>query len=331
MNKEPLISVIVPIYNVEQYLERCVNSITSQTYKNLEIILVDDGSPDNCPAICDNLAKLDNRIKVFHKSNGGLMAAWIDGVKISNGEFISFVDSDDWVENNYIEHLLEPIINDNEIDMTICDYYVSTNDSQIQKHASKNNIYGLLENSAFENIKKNNLRSFPYYRWNKLFKRSLIEKNLSFCDTRISLCEDVCITAAALLDAKKIYIINKPLYNYYQRSTSIVNSYNKNLIQYFNYLDEKFNELLTSKQYKTEKNISEHYVYLMFMLTKNILTSKEKNKNQLLRELYSSALFKSFKNCKTKNLNFSFKIFSFALKYKLKSLLSLMIKLKSKN
>lgn len=107
MNKEPLISVIVPIYNVEQYLERCVNSITSQTYKNLEIILVDDGSPDNCPAICDNLAKLDNRIKVFHKSNGGLMAAWIDGVKISNGEFISFVDSDDWVENNYIEHLLE--------------------------------------------------------------------------------------------------------------------------------------------------------------------------------------------------------------------------------
>ena len=94
--KEPLISIIVPVYKVEKYLNRCVESIVKQTYSNLEIILVDDGSPDQCPAMCDAWMKKDNRIKVVHKKNGGLSDARNAGMKISKGEFIGFVDSDDW-------------------------------------------------------------------------------------------------------------------------------------------------------------------------------------------------------------------------------------------
>ena len=98
MNKTPLISIIVPIYHVEQYLNRCVESIVNQTYSNLEIILVDDGSPDNCPKMCDDWAKRDSRIKVIHKGNGGLSDARNAGMKIAKGDVISFIDSDDWPE-----------------------------------------------------------------------------------------------------------------------------------------------------------------------------------------------------------------------------------------
>ena len=102
---KPLISIIIPVYNVEQYLHRCVDSVLNQTYKNLEIILVNDGSPDNCPFICDEYAKKDKRIIVVHKENGGLSSARNAGLEIVQGEYISFIDSDDWIHENYNEIL----------------------------------------------------------------------------------------------------------------------------------------------------------------------------------------------------------------------------------
>ena len=103
----PLISVIVPIYNVERYLKACVDSIVNQTYSNLEIILVDDGSPDKCPEICDEYAKRDKRIKVIHQENGGLSAARNAGINVVRGEFLTFIDSDDFVSKNYVELLYD--------------------------------------------------------------------------------------------------------------------------------------------------------------------------------------------------------------------------------
>ena len=97
---EPLVSVIVPVYNVERYLRHCVNSILIQTYHNLEVILVDDGSPDNCPKICDEYAKADARVKVIHKNNGGLSDARNIGMQAASGDYLMFVDSDDWLEKN---------------------------------------------------------------------------------------------------------------------------------------------------------------------------------------------------------------------------------------
>ena len=108
--EEILISVIVPIYNVEAYLNRCVESIVNQTYQKLEIILVDDGSPDNCPRMCDGWASKDNRIKVIHKGNGGLSDARNAGLKIATGEYISFVDSDDWIDRKTFSLVMEKMI-----------------------------------------------------------------------------------------------------------------------------------------------------------------------------------------------------------------------------
>ena len=101
--EQPLVSIIVPIYKVEKYIDRCIMSITNQTYKKIEIILVDDGSPDNCPKICDNYASIDNRIKVIHQNNAGLSVARNNALDICTGEYVAFVDSDDWIENNLIE------------------------------------------------------------------------------------------------------------------------------------------------------------------------------------------------------------------------------------
>lgn len=109
--EQPLISVIVPVYKTEQYLEKCINSIRNQTYRNLEIILIDDGSPDRCGEICDSFSKIDSRIRVFHKKNGGQSSARNMGLDHMNGEYVAFVDSDDWIEDEMYNHLYLNLIN----------------------------------------------------------------------------------------------------------------------------------------------------------------------------------------------------------------------------
>ena len=105
MEKEDLISIVIPVYKVEKYLEKCVESVINQTYKNLEILLVNDGSPDNCPKICDEYAQKDNRIKVIHKENGGLSDARNAGIDVATGKYITFIDSDDYISNDYVEYM----------------------------------------------------------------------------------------------------------------------------------------------------------------------------------------------------------------------------------
>lgn len=116
---KPLVSVVVPVYRVEEYLGTCVESLISQSYDNLEIILVDDGSPDSCGRICDNYTEKDIRVRVLHQANGGVSAARNAGVRVACGDYIAFVDADDWAEPDYIEHLLD-LIFDNSADISVC-------------------------------------------------------------------------------------------------------------------------------------------------------------------------------------------------------------------
>lgn len=122
MNEQKLLSIIIPIYNVEAYLEKCVNSVRNQTYKNIEIILVDDGSPDKCPEICDRFAKEDDRINVIHKENGGQGSARNMGLDIAKGDYIAFIDSDDYVDENMYEIMIEALER-TDSDMSFCGFY----------------------------------------------------------------------------------------------------------------------------------------------------------------------------------------------------------------
>ena len=169
---QPLISVIVPIYKVEEYLDRCVESIVNQTYKNLEIILVDDGSPDNCPQMCDFWAEKDSRIKVVHKENGGLSDARNAGMPFAIGDVVSFIDSDDWVELDMFEKMLSRMQKDNS-DIVSCGVKWVEEDGTVIRDVTVNANEVLDTHSAMKELINDN--KFKQHVWNKLYKYELIK------------------------------------------------------------------------------------------------------------------------------------------------------------
>lgn len=217
MIRKPLISVIVPIYNVEQYLTRCIESIRSQTYSNLEIILVNDGSLDNCHKICDDYERKDNRIKVIHKNNGGLSDARNVGIKISKGEYITCIDSDDFISPFYVENLWIAINQSNcEIATSwFIDYYEG---DKIQE-PRKININDILILDKKEFYKKLLYQDkVEISAWGKLYKSDLfqgVEYPVG------ELYEDISTTYLLVEKSNRIAVIPNVDYFYYQRKTGI--------------------------------------------------------------------------------------------------------------
>lgn len=213
---EPLISVIVPVYKVEKYLNKCVESIIRQTYDNLEIILVDDGSPDNCPIMCDLWAKKDHRIQVIHKQNGGLSDARNAGLNIARGELISFIDSDDWIEQDFFQSLYYAL-SKNDADIAECATSYDTEDGKLLR-VREEAPNSLLDHK--EALRRLVLEDGVYQTvWNKLYRYEII----SGIDFKVGKCnEDDFWTYKVLDKGKSLAIVGKPLYHYLQRSTSII-------------------------------------------------------------------------------------------------------------
>ena len=219
---QPLISIIIPVYKIEKFIDKCIKSIISQTYRNLEIILVDDGSPDKCPGICDKYAKIDNRIKVIHKPNGGLSDARNAGIDICKGDYIGFVDGDDYISENMYEHLLDHCIKCNA-DMSICGIYA------IDEDYSNLSIYNpmIYKETILSNIQALNHLFLTFdvnfeVAWNKLYKRDLFLNKDNIRYPYGKLHEDTYTTYKLLYYANNIAVFNEPLYYYVQRSGSIM-------------------------------------------------------------------------------------------------------------
>ncbi len=212
---KPKISVVLPIYNVEKYLETCVKAMTGQTYQNLEIILVDDGSPDGCPALCDELAKTDERIRVLHKENGGLSDARNAGTQIATGEYITFVDSDDVVTDTYVEYLYS-LIEKYGCDMSLCTHTVVFEDG-------KKIPYGDGTDEMLD--AKECLRRMLYHdvidtsAWAKLYRTDMAREILY---PKGKLFEDIGTTYRFFLASGKIACGYQSQYFYMQRQNSIV-------------------------------------------------------------------------------------------------------------
>lgn len=217
MNKK--VSVIIPVYGVEKYLDRCVNSIIHQTYDNLEIVLIDDGSPDNCPKMCDEWAKRDDRIKVIHKQNGGLSDARNAGLEICTGEYILFVDSDDYIDLTMVEKLLTQLENDNS-DICIAHFSKFYDGELPCKKYSKATEVLSTEDALLRLTPKHYDLSFVT-AWGKLIKKEII-KNLRFAKGKIH--EDEFMCHHLLGNCKKISCTYEPLYFYYINGGGIVNS-----------------------------------------------------------------------------------------------------------
>ena len=235
---EPLVSVIVPVYNVEKYLDRCVESIVNQTYRNLEIILVDDGSPDNCPQMCDDWAKKDERIKVLHKSNGGVSSARNFGINESSGEYISFIDSDDYIRNDMLEIIIK-VADKYNADMVRCSYNIDT--------------YGKDEIVVAEvddeiRIIKNREQFLNDLHWdghkaafiaNKVFKRSSIGE-IRFNENFVA-GEDVLFVYSVLERSNIVVYYDIPLYFYYvhDEQCNSRTDFNYEVFKTFDYLTDQ--------------------------------------------------------------------------------------------
>lgn len=226
VDSNALISVIVPIYNIEQYVGFCIESIIKQTYTNLEIILVDDGSTDRCPALCDLYASKDSRIKVIHKANGGLVSARKAGVSIASGKYIGYVDGDDWIESDYYETMYKSAMKSGA-DIVCAGF---SRDFFSRKVKCNNSVLdGLYEGDSLE-VLFTQMMSYDScftigittYVWNKLFKSEIV-KDVQLCvDEQISIGEDAAVTYPALLKAERVYICDNNSYHYRQREGSML-------------------------------------------------------------------------------------------------------------
>ena len=219
MKENITVSVIVPIYKIERYLHQCIDSILEQTFTDFELLLIDDGSPDGCPTICDEYAKKDTRIRVFHKHNGGLTSARNYGLDNAKGDWIMHIDGDDWIEPTYVEELYNAAIKNNA-DIAICGLRFAYEDGSSviehpttwddNKQASLNRYIANIWTTACGSIQKSSL-----YKDNGVQS----PKNLTFC-------EDFHLMVRLCYFANKVISIDRPLYNYRQRSSSIVHSLN---------------------------------------------------------------------------------------------------------
>ncbi len=228
-----LISIIVPVYNVENELKRCIESILNQTYTNIEILLINDGSTDNCPTICDDFAKMDTRIKVIHTENKGVSAARNTGILQALGEYIGFVDSDDYIESAMFEKMHSWITKENA-EVSICGWYINKNDETYINHQKINGSILNREDALFLAIRGG---YYDGYLWNKLFRSSLLKSEngtLKFeMDTSLSICEDLLYICQVFSTCNKFIYNNIPLYNYVIRKQSAIKTFNKNKLTEF--------------------------------------------------------------------------------------------------
>ena len=242
MDMQDLVSIIVPIYKVEQYLERCIESIVNQTYKNIEIILVDDGSPDQCPKICDEWAKKDSRIKVVHKQNGGLSDARNAGLEIATGKYVVFIDSDDYIHLQFVEALYKTAQEQNA-DIVSCEY-----EKVVDEKTENWTKEYLIQDIKAKQVSTDCWEETKIYAWNKLYAKELFDK-IRFPYGKIH--EDVGVWWELMDKAKKICKVEHVLYFYYENPAGITNK--PYTIVHMDLVDVLFGQYKKFKSEKKEK------------------------------------------------------------------------------
>lgn len=318
---EDKVSIIVPIYNVEKYLKKCVNSILNQTYKNIEVLLIDDCSTDNSGDIAKQYEQKDNRCKYIRREkNGGLSAARNTGVEHATGEYLSFVDSDDWVSENFILHLIDKA-KEQDADITVCDYIMIDDNG---KETPGNTLENLDDSSSIE-------EKIAYIRNHvvtKLYNREFFMKqNLKFPE-EIKRAAEMGLSIPMLTRTNKIAILNEALYYYYQRSNSISNNRKPERIDLSFYSKAFKNVIKNSKGLYPEE--IEYHGILEMIYGKTMLMIRHKYSNEEIKE-HLKKFDKKFpnwrKNKYIKNMVFLKKFFVKIASWKFITLLRIMVEI----
>lgn len=286
MERQPLISIIIPVYNVEQYLDECMASVLNQTYANLEIVLVDDGSKDRSPELCDSYAVKDERVKVIHKENGGPMSACIAGVERAKGEYLAFMDSDDWVDLTMVEELVKETTGD--VKEMICSNYIieKANQSVKIRQSMKSGVYDrkAIEEHLFPCLLGNEERRIHGSRCMKLISKKLIADNLKYANLNVSMGEDLFLIFLAALDANRIVVAEEGYYYHYRfLESSLVHKYKPRMYKEIGSLYDNLQSVIENKSIEETQRemfmqqLRKEYIFLFFFVLKNELRGPREN------------------------------------------------------
>lgn len=313
------VSMILPIYNVEDYLEKCVESVRNQTYKNLQIILVDDGAKDSCPHICDRLAQEDSRIKVIHKENGGLSSARNAGYKAADGDYLMYIDSDDVIKPDIVEKCIVRARQENA-DMVIFGY------EKVDEigHVLETCTWGdkvLNHNEMIEYLYEGITQMSFGYAWNKLYKKSVLDESGVLADSEIIDREDLVYNMELLPYLRKVVYLDYAGYEYLQRNSSLLHNSNLARLKGIEYFVRRMKNIDTGNKEANKKVFNMNVLhYLSDCIIKNVLwnvelSTKEKKKMMLKiitkvpykerlyydkdNEIYLKMLYKSIKSNKS--------------------------------
>jgi len=333
----PKLSIIVPVYNVERYLDECISSVVEQTFSEFELLLVDDGSMDSSGRKCDEWAQRDKRITVFHKENGGLMSAWKYGVLKARGEYIGFVDSDDWIDKDMYQRLMG-VAESQQVDM-VCAALVfeePNGEKCLEKIKLRSGRFGRedIEREVYPVYlasKQFRTRGLSPNRVTKIYKRSVLLEVLEDCDETVSIGEDLLTTFAFMQKAQSIYLIDdfNP-YHYRLNNTSMTRKFDKEKYEKVTMLKAALLKVNSKYgNYDFEKQIHTDYIDLFLRLAeKEILaTGKYKQlKNSLKKTYYGEAVQSSLAMCEKDMLNKKDRMYLLLLKWRMYGVLVLIRK-----
>ena len=288
----PKISIIIPVYKVEKYLNRCMMSIIGQTYTNLEIILVDDGSPDNCPELCDCWCRKDNRVHVIHKKNGGLSDARNAGIEAATGDYILFVDSDDYIMTDMCEKMIK-VAEDTHADMVVCSF--------IWKYPTEEKVQSMVIGNTIQSFTNIELLKIFFMKktveltvaWNKLYQRRLFftQEHIRYPVGKLH--EDEFTTYRLIYEAKNITIIPDALYYYVQRDASIMSEFRSRNLNDSIEAAESYITWMLKHKLSMEKEVACAYDILSFSFYLRYLNNKGIDPGQKKISLFRKFILKT--------------------------------------
>lgn len=289
---QSLISVIIPVYNAEKYLSACLESVMAQTYKNLEILLVNDGSTDNSVAVCEEFAVKDQRIKLIHKENGGVSSARNCGLQNANGEYVTFIDSDDYVDKDYVQALYDALQTDNA-DMSFCNFVYAG--KTLESSGEKLPDAICIDKNSPETVRflSRFFRVGSYIMgscWRILYKKQLIETDTF--NPRLRIGEDLLFMINALLKAEKVTFVKQDLYFYRVNEESCMLTYKKNYLQnqtdLYTEIQKRFETLNVSKMLNVYGAVVNYECFL------NEIKYKQPTQKENIQAIRQSELYKYF-------------------------------------
>ena len=288
---KPLVSIIVPIYQTEKYLPRCLDSLQRQSLTNIEILLIDDDSPDKCGEICDKYAAKDKRFKVLHQKHAGTSVARNLGIRKATSEYLMFVDSDDWVDTEMAESLYALTDSSFATSEIISSNYIVEKNNERRKETQtlKPGVYFRQDlDKICEGLLGAEIRPVTMSRCMKLISKELLLSNLKYCNTAISMSEDVNITLPCLCDCQRLVIAEGSYFYHYRLvGESIVHNYNPKLLPNLELTDKTFREILADKKVDGyEAQMDREFIIMLLVILKNELRCPDKDTAARVKKLF---------------------------------------------